>query len=621
MINEPSLPGRCEEVEARQVLVLAPHFDDEVLGCGGLLLSLRELGAAVHVLFLSDGAWLAGEDTGGEQQRAYRERRRAEAAAVAAELGATYQELGLPDGGLAQHPAELGAAIGAALRELRPDLLLLPSPLEVSRDHRAVFAAAHALLAARRPAPDELDPPPELAILAYEVNFPQHPDLLVDVSRHLDRLAALMERYASQQERHDYWAARRGLLAFRTLSLPAGIAAAEAYRRLSVEDFRLRGPAALIEKLGGQPALLAVDAGPLVSVVVRTKNRPELLQEALASLARSTWRRLEVLLVNDGGESPILPAGYPLEVRRVDLDPGRGRAGAANAGLEAARGEYAAFLDDDDLVEPEHFATLVGLVRGAGVRVAYTDAAVGVYEPGGPSGWRQVERRLPYSRDFDGELLLLDNYIPFHTLIFERALFLEAGPLDESLPFFEDWDFLIRLARRATFQHLARVTCEYRHFRGASHHVLGGRPREAADFLAMRARVIEKHAASASPDLLARVVDRLRGETVAAEERGRVSRERLAGFEGRLQALQGRLHAVATHNLVLEDALARGREQLGGLRHELEAEKVAHAENRQRLDGDLTRAYAEIERLDQLRLAMESTRAWRFHRSLEKLRR
>ncbi len=612
MMNEPSLPGRCDEIEARRVLVLAPHFDDEILGCGGLLLALREQGADVHILFLTDGGWLPPEAAvDAAAGAAYRARRQAEARTVAGELGATVEELGLPDGALAQHAGELEAALRQALAAGH-DLVLLPSPLEVSRDHRATFAAVHRLLAGLRGA--EFEPFAGIRFLAYEVNFPLHPDLLVDVSARLERLGELMGRYTSQQERHDYWTARRGLLAFRTLSLPAGTAGAEAYRRLSADDFRLRGPAALIAHLGGQPALLAVEEGPRVSVVVRTKNRPEFLAEALASLARSTWRRLEVVLVNDGGVPPSVPEDFPLALRRVDLDPGRGRAGAANAGIEAASGEYVTFLDDDDLVEPEHFEILAGLVRGAGVRVAYSDAAIGVYEPGGERGWLQVERRLPYSRDFDPELLLLDNYIPFHTLIFERALYFEAGPLDPGLPFFEDWEFLIRLAKKAVFQHLPRVTCEYRHFRGAGHHILGDRPREAADFLAMRAKVIEKHAASAGPDLLARVVDRLRAETVAAEERGRAAGEQRAELAGRLQA-------VSTHNLVLTDAQARAREQIDQLRHELETEKVAHAENRQRLDGDLTKAYAEIARLDQLRLAMEATRAWRFHRSLEKFRR
>src|SRR6185295_5269351 len=103
---------------------------------------------------------------------------------------------------------------------------------------------------------------------------------------------------------------------------------------------------------------------------------------------------------------------------------------------------------------------------------------------------------------FDPDVLLIDNYIPFNTVLIERALLAEVGPLDDSLPFFEDWDLLIRLAARTRFQHLARVTCEYRHFRGGSDHIFGERPRERADFLAMKAKVLAKHAERLRPEAL-----------------------------------------------------------------------------------------------------------------------
>src|SRR5690606_14673216 len=113
--------------------------------------------------------------------------------------------------------------------------------------------------------------------------------------------------------------------------------------------------------------------------------------------------------------------------------------------------------------DPEHLETLARASRTAGVEVAYVDAAVVTYTLAA-EGWQEVERRVPYSRDFDPDLLLVDNYIPFNTIAVPRRLLAEVGPLDESLPFFEDWELLIRLSRRVRFHHLAKVTCEYRHF-------------------------------------------------------------------------------------------------------------------------------------------------------------
>ncbi|HEX2253821.1 MAG TPA: PIG-L family deacetylase [Thermoanaerobaculia bacterium] len=655
-------PDRTERVSAGSVLVLAPHPDDEVLGCGGLLVQLARDGAAVRVLFLTDGA--GGRDVV-DDRPAYAARRRREAAAVAERLGfAGVEHLALPDGALAAHLDAAAAAVRRALLSQRPDLLLVPSPLEASADHRAAFAALHRLLAPLRPAaggagrelPDDSpaatsaeprtdpgsDPGTEplaeavagLAVLAYEINRPAYPDLLVDVGAELPELEAAMALYVSQGERRGYWRAASGLKRYRTLTLGSdadGSQAAEGYRRLAPADFATRSPAQLVAWLGGVPELHVVTEGPLVSVVVRTKDRPELLRQALASLAAGTWRRTEIVLVNDGGAPPELPGDLGLPVVRVDLPDNRGRAAAAEAGVAAAHGEYVAFLDDDDLAAPEHLETLVGLVGAPGVRVAYTDAAVAVYElaaPGDdgaetPGGWSCRERRLPYSRDFDPDLLLVDNYIPFHTLLVERSLFAEVGPFDRALPFFEDWDFLIRLAAVTPFHHLPRVTCEYRHFRGAGHHVLGESPRRRADFLAMKARVLAKHAGRLEPERLAAAVDTLRAELVAAIEAAAAATREARRARGEAREIDRERHRWEQAHHRVHGEVVGLREEREALRRELQRLYDDESALRRTVDEQtehLGRTYAEIARLEGRIRAMEATRAWRLHQRLEGLR-
>lgn len=647
---DPSIspPGTSERVLAASALAIAPHPDDEVLGPGGLLAQLAASGAVVRVLFLSDGGGGAEEI---ENRAAYRARRRDESARAAEILGlAGTDALDLPDGALGDHLDEIAAGIRRAILSQRPELLLVPSPLEVSADHRAAFAALHRLLAPLRTgsssSEEGLSGFEDLRILAYEVNRPAFPDLLVDVSAEAGRLERAFAAHQSQAERHPYWNAALGLRRHRTLSLPAGVDLAEGYRRLSVDDFRTRSAAQLIRHLGGLPDLLEVREGPSVSVVVRTRDRPELLRQALDSLARQTYTRAEVVLVNDGGANPQVPADFPLPIVRVDLAESRGRAAAAQAGIEAATGAYVCFLDDDDLAAPEHLATLAGMVQGAGVRVAYTDAAVAIYELGGsaPSagaaGWICRERRLPYSRDFDPDRLLLDNYIPFNTLLIERELLREAGPLDGSLPFFEDWDLLIRLAALAPFFHRAVVTCEYRHFRGAPHHVFGERPRERGDFLAVKERVIAKHAARIGPDLLARAVDALRREEVEAREEAARRKAEVDGLRGELGAEAARFAALerahsdlSAERFAWEERFhaAHGAQgALAGENERLAADLARQVEDLTRLYGQeqalrgtideqtahLGRTYAEIERLNGLIRTMEATRAWRLHKLL-----
>jgi LmbE family N-acetylglucosaminyl deacetylase/glycosyltransferase involved in cell wall biosynthesis len=624
-------PGWTERVRAASALIVAPHFDDEVLGCGGLAAQLAAAGSAVRVLFLTDSG---GGVEAVEDRDAYRARRREEAGNAVRALGcAGCDILDLPDGALDRHLDAAVQGLRRALLTQRPDLLLAPHPLEVTRDHQAAFAAVHRLLSPLRD--DDRKEDDEalrgLRILLYEVNHPGHPDLLVDVTAEEEILEKAMAFYGSQEERHPYLNAAIGLRRFRTLSLGPEVKLAEGYRRLRVEDFTTRSPAQLIRHLGGFPEIAEVREGPKVSVIVRTRNRPDLLAEALESLAKQEYRRAELVLVNDGGDPPSLPDGFPLPVVRVDLETNRGRAGAAGAGVAAATGDYVAFLDDDDLAAPEHLAALATLVQTPGVRVAYSDAAVAVYELDEAAGrWVCRDRRLPYSRDFDPDVLLVDNYIPFNTLLIERGLFVEAGSFDPALPFFEDWDYLIRLSALTPFHHLRRVTCEYRHFRGGGHHIFGERPRERADFLSVKARVLAKHAGRLGPDTLARAVDTLRAEAVneredrltarreVAENRGELSElrthvDRLVretedanrgrfDLEERYHTLNGELEAVRQENLRLRADLQRLYDQEGRLRDNLNEQLVR-----------LKQTYGEIERLNALIRQMEASRAWRVH--------
>jgi LmbE family N-acetylglucosaminyl deacetylase len=628
-------PTQTTPVLANRVLVLAPHYDDEIFGCGGLLAQLSRAQAEIRVLYLTDSS---GGDEVRDDRETYAARRRTEAQRALDILGITQLEvLPIADGRLAERVELAAEAITRSIGELRPDLLLSVSPCEITADHRAAFAALHRTLSPLRGG-GELDRIMDgCRTLLYEVNHPGFPDLLVDVSNEIELLTAAIDAHASQLELHNYREAALGMRHFRALSLPASVTAAEGYRKLATFDAVSHGLGALVARLGGVPDAVEIHDGPLVSVVVRTKDRLELLAEALDSIGASSYRRVEVVLVNDGGAPPEVPAAFPFPVVRVEMDGNQGRAAAATAGVEAATGDYLCFLDDDDLMGVEHLATLVGLVSASGVRIAYTDAAVGVYELDPVEGWREVDRRLPYSRDFDPELLLVDNYIPFNTLLIERKLALGTLPFSPELDFFEDWDFLIRLSAHTPFHHLARVTAEYRHFRGSGHHILGDDPQQRADFLERKAEVISRHSDRVDPALLARVVDRLRSETVQALDIATDARRELDGVRtelaewtdayhranGEREALRGEKAMLIDKLRTLETELDTHRRAIGEARSESERARAREQE----LDRvfseqveQIGKLYAEIERLGELIEAMESTKAWKWHQRLEKLR-
>ena len=652
--KRPLPPTATESLAARRVLVLAPHYDDEVLGCGGLILQLAAGGARVVCAFMSDGSGGVEGPPEGFTREQYSKRRRREADEAAKVLGIDGVEHlgsrhGLRDGALTSSVDQLTSHIEDLLQEHEPDVLLAPSPLEVTSDHQATFRALHEALINRRrgrteggeplPGQDDDSSPGDLAlrVLCYEVNHPFYPDLLVDVTAELEGVADAMSHYRSQLERRDYMASCRGLRRFRSLTVPDPCRYAEAYCQLTASDFTTRSPAQLIAFLGGAPSLVEVSSPRRVSIVVRTYNRPRRLAEALDSLAQSTYRNVEVVVVNDGGRRPEVAEDFPFPLRRVDLAANRGRAAAAQAGVEAATGDCVGFLDDDDLLAPEHLESLTAMLSGD-VEVAYSDATVVCYEPSA-SGWRESSRRLPYSRDFDRDILLLDNYIPFHTVLMTREALERAGPFDLQLPIFEDWDLLIRLSRSSSFVHLARTTCEYRHFLdGAADgpsggHALGGAASARPDFEALKAKVLSKHAADLGPDALAGAVTRMRRQAVLAGEAARAQIrerqrdlervgaeiERLRARERALESSHGERGAEIERLQVRERALESSHGERGAEIERLQVRERA-------LESSHGERGAEIERLQvrerdlQAEIeAMKATRAWRLRERLQSL--
>lgn len=208
----------------RHLLVLAPHPDDEVLGCGGLMAATLRAGQAITVIVVSDGA------QGGDA--AVRETESREAARVLAGTGAaiTLQFWCLPDRGLADAPG-LVPRLQRLLTCTDADVVLLPSPFEVHPDHRALCAAAlHALRDAGRP---------DLHAWCYEVGQALMPDALVDITPHIELKRAALRCFPSQLSVQAYDEQLLALNRYRAYTLGPAVSHAEAF--MSV-------PAAVVER-------------------------------------------------------------------------------------------------------------------------------------------------------------------------------------------------------------------------------------------------------------------------------------------------------------------------------------------------------------------------------------
>jgi glycosyltransferase involved in cell wall biosynthesis len=205
-----------------------------------------------------------------------------------------------------------------------------------------------------------------------------------------------------------------------------------------------------------------VEGRPSVTVVIPTRDRPQLLSRAIESVLAQDYKgSIECVVVFDRG-SPASPPHVSREGRTVAvIRNGRtpGPAGARNAGADAATGELLAFCDDDDEWLPSKLDTQVRALR--------SHAEAGVATCGLLVNYRnRLTTRLPASERITLPHLIRSRSTAVHTstLLLRRDDFLDRiGPFDEEMPegYGEDYEWLLRAAQWkplvAVLQALVRI--------------------------------------------------------------------------------------------------------------------------------------------------------------------
>lgn len=184
---------------------------------------------------------------------------------------------------------------------------------------------------------------------------------------------------------------------------------------------------------------------PLVSVVVPSHNRARLLARTLRSILTQEMGDLEVIVVDDGStdDTAAVAAATDSRVRVFRNQVPDGVSAARNRGIAAARGEWIAFCDDDDLWSPAKLARQLAAAKSAEAHWAYT-GDVNVDE-----GLRVLSGGPP--PDPDAVLALMPRWNPLSSggsnVVIRSAVLAKVGGFDSSLRRTEDWDLWIRLAR------------------------------------------------------------------------------------------------------------------------------------------------------------------------------
>lgn len=191
-----------------------------------------------------------------------------------------------------------------------------------------------------------------------------------------------------------------------------------------------------------------MSARPVVGVVVPAHGRPELLAEALASIAAQTHRPDDVVVADDLGEQRAADVvarcatATGLPVRHLPCPPVPGDAGppsasrSRNRGAAAARGDVVAFLDDDDRWAPAYLDSALAVLADAPVAVTWTRFV----RDGRTGAGRSVPPGLHAA-----DVLAANPGVTGSNLVLTRAALDLVGGFDEALPVVNDLDLFVRL--------------------------------------------------------------------------------------------------------------------------------------------------------------------------------
>ena len=201
-------------------------------------------------------------------------------------------------------------------------------------------------------------------------------------------------------------------------------------------------------------------ANPLVSAIIPTYNNAALAPDAVNSVLHQTYAPIECIIVDDGSTDDTLRRleefGSKITIVRQEH---QGPAVARNAGIQASSGEFAAFLDSDDLWLPEKIEKCIAAFQGQpNVGVVYT--ALRIHEL--DTGRQYVLPQYTQSGQMARDLFLECKGVNTSTLVVRRRCLDAVTGFDEDFFRAQDWDLMVRLAEDYEYVHVPDVLTERR---------------------------------------------------------------------------------------------------------------------------------------------------------------
>jgi glycosyltransferase involved in cell wall biosynthesis len=192
---------------------------------------------------------------------------------------------------------------------------------------------------------------------------------------------------------------------------------------------------------------------PIASVVIPTRNRPDLVTRAVRSALSQSVTAIEVIVVIDGpdpGTEKALAAIHDSRLKTVPLAASVGGSEARNIGVREGRGEFIALLDDDDEWCTDKLKLQLDLARASERFFPVVTCRLIARRPEGEEIWparpmQPGESMSEYLLCRGASIRQGEGFIQTSTLLVPRALLLRV-PFSQALPRHQDWDWLIRVA-------------------------------------------------------------------------------------------------------------------------------------------------------------------------------
>lgn len=189
----------------------------------------------------------------------------------------------------------------------------------------------------------------------------------------------------------------------------------------------------------------------LVSAIITTHNRLDLLKRAVESVFSQTYRNIELIVVDDHSIDGTYEYCQSQPFRYIYISPGESRGGnyARNQGIRAAKGEYVAFLDDDDYWLPEKIEKQVKLLESKHCELVTCTRKDEIVKL---DGTIQIVKNnyVPQNGDMSKKILF-GVYTTTSLMLVKKQALLDIGFFDEDLKFWQEYELTIRLAQRTHF--------------------------------------------------------------------------------------------------------------------------------------------------------------------------